>query len=102
MATKEGLNAPLHAAMLAAGNRFVKEKGREFFRDENGNYASYPVGYIRGPHRAENGSPRPWSFSVQGEEGWHQRSFTSREHWNGEGLMWALAESQSLTGVSHG
>jgi hypothetical protein len=87
-------NKPLHEAMIARGCKWVSTSSKEYFTFD-GEYEPYPAGYIRGPQFHENGNPRPYSYSVQGRNGWLQRSFTHQEVLT-EGPRWALETAQSV------
>lgn len=72
-------NRPLHLHMIARGFNFKRNETTEHFVDKEGEYASYPAGYIRGPHRTSEGNPRKWCCSVMLFNGsWSQRTFKSR------------------------
>lgn len=87
-------NKPLHEAMIARGCEWVSTSSKEYFTFD-GEYEPYPAGYIRGPQFHENGNPRPYSYSVQGRNGWLQRSFTHQEVFT-EGPRWALEAAKSV------
>lgn len=82
--------------MIEAGNAFVRQDGREYFVNSKGEYVDYPAGYIRGPHFESNGNPRPFTMSVQGLNGWHQRGFTKQEHDRKESFDWALKTAKKV------
>lgn len=63
--------------------------------EANNEYEPYPVGYIRGPHFSECGSRTPYSYSVQGRDGWLQRSFSHTDVAI-EGAKWALDTALSV------
>lgn len=86
-------NKPLDDAMVAKGYRFHRGK-YEHYVDSEGEYVSYPPGYIRGPHVDYNGSPRPLSISVQGHDGWLQMSFHDNER--DEAIQWALETAEQV------
>jgi hypothetical protein len=68
-------NHKLDLMMGRLGYTFVRRGQYEHFIDSSGAYVAYPNDYIRGPQRSDNGSPQPWSYSIQGSAGWIQRSF---------------------------
>lgn len=84
-------NKPLYEAMLAEGCSFKRNvtAGLSSFRDANGEYVDYPVGYITGPCFQDNGNRKPWYASIKGSDGWRQRSFADRD----DAINWALAEA---------
>ena len=85
-------NYRLHAEMVDKGYAFHRGERYEHFVDKDNAYQAYPVGYIRGPHYEANGNPNPHSCSVQGENGWHQRSFKTRA----ETIDWAIAKQKEI------
>jgi hypothetical protein len=89
--TIESHNEPLRQAMFDRGCEWkVGDRYEHFTKD--GEYASYPVGYIRGPHSTSPGNPNRYQYSVQGHSGWWQRSFPSIS----EGQRWALETAVSV------
>ena len=87
------INRPLRDEMFRIGFEWKSTKTHEHFVDSDGEYVPYPLGYIRGAHLSENGSPRPWSFSVQGHDGWHQRSFPTLSR---DAYDWALETAKEI------
>lgn len=89
-------NAPLHEAMKAKGYELIQKQNLVHYVDSEGKYVPYPVGYITGPQYSNNGNPKPYSMSVQGRNGWHQRSFSSKEINSGEAAKWALETGREI------
>lgn len=80
-------NKPLYERHIAAGYRFKHGDKTAHFVDGNGEYATYPVGYITGVGYNDNGTPTPYYASVYlGESGWAQRSYKTRQ----ECVDWAF------------
>lgn len=77
--TMYGENERLFDAALSEGKTFFKDKGYQYLKNPDGSYFGWPVGFITGPQVSHNGSPNPYSMSVNGPGGWHQRSGTYRE-----------------------
>ncbi len=76
--TSKKINDHLTAKMLDRGCTFYRGSQHEYFKDKDGNYTSYPPGFIRGAGTC--------TVSVQGHNGWHQRDFshpysTAAENW---------------------
>lgn len=88
------INERLHRHML--DNGYTLKKGNKYthYIDSDGNYVSYPIGYITGPSRgtdALTGKPY-WYCSVQGGNGWRQRSGTTPE----EVSKWAIQKQKEV------
>lgn len=88
--TIEDHNKPLRDAMFARGCQWKSDGKREHFT-LNGEFEPYPAGYIRGPHY-NNGNPRPYQYSVQGNNGWIQLGFSIQT----EGISWALETAEKV------
>ncbi len=82
-------NQPLKLKMESKGFRLKFTKDHTFFVDANGKYEPYPIGYITGPHHGGNGE---LYMSVQGPNGWRQRSFKNES----EAVKWALATAKEI------
>jgi hypothetical protein len=87
-------NEQLRKVMFDRGCEWKSNAIYEHFT-RDGEYEPYPVGYIRGPQFHSNGNHRPYSYSVQGRDGWLQRSFTQPEYLT-EGPKWALDTALSV------
>jgi hypothetical protein len=77
-------NKPLYEKMIATGHTYKKNKGSGHFVNKDGDYVPFPVGYVTGVGYLKNGSPYPYYVSIQGTNGWYQRSFTNF----GQALKW--------------
>lgn len=87
-------NEQLRKVMFDRGCEWKQTTSKEYFT-KDGEYEPYPVGYIRGPHFSECGSRTPYSYSVQGRDGWLQRSFSHTDVAI-EGAKWALDTALSV------
>lgn len=86
-------NKPLHEAHIKKGFTFKKGERTSHFVDNEGNYASFPIGYITGVGHNNNGTPTPYYASVYlGESGWAQRSFATIK----EAADWALDKGKQV------
>lgn len=92
--TIDSHNEPLRQAMFARGCKW-KDNGQTQHFTLNGRYEPYPIGYIRGPHYSNNGNPKPYTFSVQGPDGWLQMHFNSTEV-SVDGVRWALSKAAEV------
>jgi len=85
-------NAPLKEKMEKSGCRFIHKENKAYFVDNNDKYEPFPVGYITGPSSFERG----YYVSIQGKNGWLQRSgynLSELEKWALETAQKVLAES---------
>lgn len=87
-------NRELDIQMESNGFHMTQSNGICCYRNEQGEYIPYPVGYITGPGFCGNGNPNPWYCSVQGNDGWHQRGFKTRE----EAIAWAMEKAKEIKG----
>lgn len=72
-----GENRRLYDEMIQLGFSWHSGSRYAHFINAAGKYEPFPVGYITGPSRAEeNGNGKPWYISVNGPDGWHQKSGT--------------------------
>jgi hypothetical protein len=86
------INRNLNLQMQAKGCRFVTREPYQHFIGADGAYAPYPPGYIRGI-----GST---CMSVQGHNGWHQRTFQTiarAQEWALETAREVLAQQPVTT-----
>jgi hypothetical protein len=81
-------NKPLKKAMEDNGFLLVHRDGKTYFVDKNGEYQSYPVGYITGPSSCEQG----YYVSVKGRDGWAQRTFKADR--TAQTAEWALERAK--------
>jgi hypothetical protein len=95
-----GQNRSLYDQMIQKGCRWKSGPRYQHFVDAEGDYAEYPVGYITGPCRAEeNGSGTPYYISVNGADGWRQRSGSLADI---PGLkQWALDTQNEILSQEH-
>jgi hypothetical protein len=84
-------NRRLHQEMLDNGYSIKETINKRHYIDSDGNYVSFPVGYITGPSYV-SGSLNPYYCSVQGETGWHQRTGSTPE----EVREWAIQEQKEI------
>lgn len=78
-------NAKLDQMMVDNGYSL---NGKHFV-DSKDRYVPFPVGYVTGPRYNNNGNPQPWSYSMQGKNGWLQMPFRFRreaDEWIAEEL----------------
>lgn len=86
-------NEPLFNEMIKKGFKFKRDNKLAYFVDSEGEYANFPVGYITGPGvDYNNGNPRPWYASVNGHNGWAQRSGKNQQ----EVVAWALEKGKEV------
>lgn len=93
-----GENARLFDAAIADGKTFFRDDNYQYMKNTDGSFYGWPVGFITGPQFCNNGNPRPFQLSVNGTNGWHQRSGTLAEV---EGLVaWAVeTQKRILAGI---
>jgi hypothetical protein len=70
-------NKPLYDKMIEEGNTYKpdKDKGLGYFVNKDGDYVSFPVGYVTGIGYDNNGNPKPYYVSIKESNGWRQHSF---------------------------
>ena len=91
-------NSRLHQEMLDKGYLFHSGDGMQYFHNSDNGYVNYPIGYITGPCRStDNGSGKPWYCSVNGQNGWHQKSSASRD----EVIDWAIKKQKEILDENH-
>lgn len=78
-------NKPLYDQMIAKGFTFKRGKQNAHFVDTNGEYVSFPRGYITGVGYSDNGTPTPYFASICLGDSWAQRSFKTYS----EAIDWA-------------
>lgn len=69
-----GDNQRLFDEAIASGLTHYVGDEYEYFKNADNSYNGFPIGFIRGPHYVDNGSMQPYTMSVYGADGWHQRS----------------------------
>lgn len=82
-------NTPLREQMKRKGCTLVHRDGKaSFYRD--GVYVPYPPGYVTGPSSCSEG----FYLSVQGPNGWHQRTWRAGQYAKAE--QWALETARKI------
>ena len=82
-------NEPLAKKLNAAGAFLVHKREHVFF-EKNGEFVPYPPGYITGPMSCADG----FYVSVQGPDGWRQRTYPHGKM--AEAEEWALTTAKQI------
>jgi hypothetical protein len=93
--TMYGENQRLFDQALSEGKTYFKSKdGLHYLQNPDGTYFGWPVGFITGPQFYDNGNPNPYSMSVNGPDGWHQRG----SNYNGLDNLkkWAVEKQKEI------
>lgn len=93
--TMYGENQRLFDQALSEGKTYFKSKdGLHYLQNPDGTYFGWPVGFITGPQFCDNGNPNPYSMSVNGPDGWHQRG----SNYNGLDNLkkWAVEKQKEI------
>lgn len=76
--TMYGRNQELFDEMLRQGKTYVCTETHHYFTNPDHSYFGFPKGFITGPQYSR-GTPTPVCMSVNGPNGWLQRSGTLAE-----------------------
>ncbi len=71
-------NAEFDRMMVEQGYTLKRCERYRRYVDSNDKYVPFPDGYVTGPHYNNNGNPQPWSYSMNGKNGWLQMAFRFR------------------------